>query len=95
MTLDSGKFDFDQWHDLYRKDPVAFEARRSRTLEAALANTPSRTRPRLRQMLVDVELRAEGKDENQRLDIAMKATIESMNELAKGLQALRQLVINP
>ncbi|MGH1357785.1 MAG: DUF3135 domain-containing protein [Burkholderiaceae bacterium] len=95
MNLNTDDFDFDEWQDLYQKDPVAFEAKRTQVLEAALAKAPSQMRPRLRQVLVDVELRAEGKDDRQRLEIAMKATSESMNELAKGLQALRQSVINP
>lgn len=94
MNLNTDDFDFDEWQALYQQDPVAFEARRNQVLEAALAEAPSKMRPRLRQILVDVELQAEGKDDRQRLEIAMKATAESMNELAKGLQALRQSVVN-
>lgn len=87
-------FDFDDWQDLYKKDPKAFESRRQQVLEAAMAGVPGKQRVRAQRALADVELRSEGKNSRQRLEIATKAAVESMNELAKGLQALRQTNIS-
>lgn len=88
-------FDFDEWQELYKRDPEAFEAKRQQVLEAELAKVPSKYRVKVQQALAETEVRCEGKNDRQRVEIASKAAVDSMKELAKGLQALRQADINP
>ncbi|MFK7966397.1 MAG: DUF3135 domain-containing protein [Burkholderiaceae bacterium] len=88
-------FDFDEWQALYKKDPQAFEAKRQAVLEAELAKVPSQYRVKVQQALAETEVRCEGKSDRQRMQIASDAAVDSMKELAKGLQALRQTDINP
>jgi hypothetical protein len=40
--------DFDEWADLAKRDPVAFERRRARVIEDFLQQVPHRRRQRLR-----------------------------------------------
>ena len=88
-------FDFDEWQELYKRDPKAFEAKRQQVLEAELAKIPSKYRVKVQQALAETEVRCEGKNDRQRVEIASKAAVDSMKELAKGLQALRQTDIHP
>ncbi len=42
------RVDFDQWAELARRDPEAFEARRSELIEAAIERLPADRRQRMR-----------------------------------------------
>jgi len=88
-------FDFDEWQELYKRDPQAFEVKRRQVLEAELAKIPSKHRVKVQQALAETEVRCEGKNDRQRVEIASKAAVDSMKELAKGLQALSQTNIKP
>ena len=52
-------FNFDQWMELFRTDPAAFEARRKRELETVIACAPVASQPRLKglQFKIDAERR--------------------------------------
>ena len=41
-------FDFDEWAELYRIDPTAFERKRSEVLEETILNAPVEIRNKLR-----------------------------------------------
>lgn len=53
----SEPFDFDEWKDLACSDPKAFEERRKRVIEEAIAQAPQHMQPRLHalQWRIDVE----------------------------------------
>ncbi len=93
--LPDSNFNFDEWQQLYQRDPKAFEARRAAVLEAEIARAPKKNRVRLQHHLAQVEVLCEGKSNQERLEIATALATESMKELSKGLQALRHSLIAP
>ena len=52
-------FDFDEWVDIYKNDPEAFERRRAEWIQQYIESAPSHLRPRLRGLMfrVDAERR--------------------------------------
>lgn len=43
-------FDFDEWAELYRSDPVAFEERRKKLLTQTIEQAPAELQPKLNQL---------------------------------------------
>lgn len=56
-TLHREPWDFNDWMTLSRSDPIAFEERRRRVIEEAIARAPQHMQPRLRarQWHIDIE----------------------------------------
>ncbi len=47
---ETGGFDFDEWAELARSDPQAFELKRTNTIEAVIDSAPRRNRQQLRRV---------------------------------------------
>ncbi len=90
---DFDDFNFDDWADLYREDPVAFEARRQAVLAMTLAKAPLEQAEPVRNLLREYDRRVEGLSDRQRIETATMMAVESMNELAERLQTLRRTLI--
>jgi len=87
-----GKFDFDDWAELYRRDPAAFEARRQAVLALELAKvSPSVAEP-ARAMLRRLEARLEGKSDEERIQTSMLWMAASMRMLTSRMQDLNATV---
>ena len=84
------KFDFDEWADLYQRDPAAFEARRQTVLALELAKaSPSVAEP-ARATLRRLESQLAGKDDAARIQTSMLWMAASMRQLAGGMQDLSE-----
>lgn len=91
---DFDEFNFDEWADLYRTDPEAFEARRQAMFAMQLARAPIHQAESARALLREFDRRAEGQSDRQRLETATMMAVESMNELTTRLQTLRRSLID-
>lgn len=86
----SSAFDFDGWARLYRRDPVAFEARRQALLGLELARGDEGQRERGRAALARYERLAAGRDGAARMRIASLCMAESVAELGRRLGELEK-----
>jgi len=84
----SDDFDFDEWAELYRCDPAAFEARREVLLGIELARGDERQRERGRDALARYERAAVGLDTWGRLQLAASCMSESAEALKGSLARL-------
>lgn len=81
-------FDFDEWAELHRRDPEAFEARKQAMLALELAKgTPAQARA-ARQILERFERENENAPAGQRLTAAGALMLESMGRLAASMEDL-------
>jgi Protein of unknown function (DUF3135) len=87
------QFDFDQWADLYQRDPRAFEAKRQLALAGELAKAGEAAAP-VRQLLIDLENRSEGLSNRLRAQLAFDAMAVSLQELQAKLVRLNGLLKN-
>lgn len=86
------KFDFDDWAELYRCDPAAFEARRQTVLALELAKvSPSIAEP-ARAMLRRLETQLAGKGDAERIQTSMLWMAASMRQLTSRMQDLSTTV---
>lgn len=81
-------FNFDEWTELYRRDPRAFEAKRQLTLAAELAKAGALGKP-IAQRLIDLENRSEGLSNELRAQLAFDAMNVSLRELNQSLDRLK------
>ena len=89
------EFDFDEWSELHRRDPAAFEARRRALLAIEIARGGDRAVP-ARAMLERLEAQLEGRSDAERMRISMLAMIASAKTMSEKLQQLsRQLGERP
>ncbi|HMS80782.1 MAG TPA: DUF3135 domain-containing protein [Burkholderiaceae bacterium] len=80
-------FDFDEWAELHRRDPEAFEARRRALLAIELAKGGDRAGP-ARELLGRLEAQLEGKPDLERARLSMLAMAESAKAMTAQLGAL-------
>jgi len=86
------KFDFDEWADLYQRDPAAFEARRQTVLALELAKASATVAEPARAALRRLEAQLAGKDDAQRIQTSMVWMAASMRILSARMQELSDTV---
>ena len=91
----SARFDFDEWAELYRRDPAAFEARRKAVLGLELARAPAEQRERGRAALERYERAAEGLDGEARARLAGAHMALSVQELCGTMGTLSERMPRP
>ncbi len=86
------KFDFDDWAELYRRDPAAFEARRQTVLALELAKVSPAVAEPARAMLRRLEAQLAGKGDAERIQTSMLWMAASMRQLTSRMQDLSTTV---
>ncbi len=86
------KFDFDDWAELYRRDPAAFEARRQAVLALELAKASPAVAGPARATLRRLETQLAGKDDAARIQTSMLWMAASMRLLSAKMQDLSDTV---
>lgn len=81
------EFDFDEWAELFRTDPQAFEARRKALIAIELAKGGAIAGPTAR-LLEALEARSAGADPAERMRLAAEAMLASSQALNARLVAL-------
>ena len=81
-------FDFDEWADLFRRDPAAFEARRQTMLALELAKAPPAIAAPARATLNLLEQRVAGQADAERMRLAISFMADSMADLHGSLHRL-------
>ena len=84
------KFDFDEWADLYQRDPAAFEARRKAVLALELAKAGPALSAQAKIALRKLEEQVEGKNDAERIQTSMVWMAASMRQLAGRMQDLSE-----
>lgn len=94
-------FDFDEWAELYRRDPEGFEARRHAMLAIELAKAGPQAAA-ARDALRRLEAELQGKGDFERIETSlawmatsMKALAGQMDQLGESLSALRAATPGP
>lgn len=82
------KFDFDEWAELYRTDPAAFEARRQAVLAIELAKATPAAARMARGTLGRLEERLDGLSQAERLRTSMLYMAASMRLLGNRMNEL-------
>lgn len=82
------KFDFDEWAELYQRDPAAFEARRKAVLALELAKAGPALAANAKAVLGRLEEQVAGKDDAERIRTSMVWMAASMRQLAGKMQEL-------
>jgi hypothetical protein len=85
------EFDFDDWADLYRRDPAAFEARRQAVLALEIAKAGPAAAP-ARQSLRRLDKLLEGKSDEERVRQSLVWMVASMRQLSEKLTRLGEAV---
>lgn len=89
------QFDFKEWADLYKVDPVAFEQRREAVLEGYVASVEPENRLALEQTLFKIRMiRQRSKSPLQSAMESSKLMWESFGKLREQVQKLEQ-ELNP
>ncbi len=55
------KFDFDEWHELAKTDPVAFDKKRKEIVESFIAKAPEARQEKLRRLQWRIDMEAQKK----------------------------------
>ena len=84
----SERFDFDEWADLHRRDPAAFEARRQALLMVELARGEPCQRDAARAALARYERAASGMDGEGRARLSAEFMRDSLSALQRQLDEL-------
>ena len=84
----SERFDFDEWADLHRRDPAAFEARRQALLMLELARGEPGQRDAARAALARYEHAAHGLDGPARARLSAEFMRDSLSVLRRELDEL-------
>lgn len=84
------KFDFDEWADLYQRDPAAFEARRKAVLALEIAKAGPALSAQAKVVLRKLEEQVEGKNDAERIQTSMVWMAASMRQLAGRMQDLSE-----
>ncbi|HPU51219.1 MAG TPA: DUF3135 domain-containing protein [Burkholderiaceae bacterium] len=84
------KFDFDEWADLYQRDPAAFEARRKAVLALEIAKAGPALSAQAKVALGKLEEQVAGKSDAERIQTSMVWMAASMRQLAGRMQDLSQ-----
>ncbi|MFA7503198.1 MAG: DUF3135 domain-containing protein [Burkholderiaceae bacterium] len=85
------EFDFDDWAELYKRDPAAFEARRQAVLALEIAKAGAVAAP-ARQSLRRLDHHLEGKTDEERMRHSMVWMVASMRQLSEKLTRLGNAV---
>src|SRR5690606_16875567 len=85
------EFDFDDWADLYKRDPAAFEARRQAVLALEIAKAGPVAAP-ARHSLRKLDKFLEGKSDEERVRQSMVWMVASMRQLSEKLTRLGDAV---
>lgn len=85
------EFDFDDWAELYRRDPAAFEARRQAVLALEIAKAGPVAAP-ARHSLRKLDQLLEGKSDEERVRQSMIWMVASMRQLSEKLTHLGDAV---
>lgn len=85
------EFDFDDWAELYKRDPVAFEARRQAVLALEIAKAGPVAAP-ARHSLRRLDHYLEGKSDEERMRQSMVWMVASMRQLSEKLTRLGDAV---
>ena len=80
-------FNFDEWSELYRTDPIAFEARRQALLSIELARGGPLAAPTAA-LLADLEKRSADATPEERLALATRAMLDASRMLQAQLERL-------
>ena len=88
---ENGEFDFDDWAELYKRDPVAFEARRQAVLALEIAKAGPVAAP-ARHSLRRLDHHLEGKSDEERVRQSMLWMVASMRQLSETLTRLGDAV---
>jgi hypothetical protein len=79
--------DFDEWADLYRRDPAGFEARRQAVLAIELARGGNAAAP-ARALLRRLDAQLDGQSDAERLLIAFTSMAASLGRLGHQMTEL-------
>lgn len=85
------EFEFDDWAELYQRDPAAFEARRQAVLALEIAKAGAVAAP-ARQSLRRLDQHLEGKSDEERMRQSMVWMVASMRQLSEKLSRLGDAV---
>lgn len=85
------EFDFDEWAELYKRDPAEFEARRKAVLAIELAKGGAEAAP-AREMLRRLDQRVEGLDDTERARTAFVWMAASLGQLSSRMGELGESV---
>ncbi len=85
------EFEFDDWAELYQRDPAAFEARRQAVLALEIAKAGAVAAP-ARQSLRRLDQHLEGKSDEERMRQSMVWMVASMRQLSEKLSRLGDVV---
>ncbi len=84
------KFEFDEWAELYQRDPAAFEARRKAVLALEMAKAGPAVSAQAKATLRRLEEQVAGKNDAERIQTSMVWMAASMRQLAGKMQELGQ-----
>lgn len=84
-------FDFDEWADLYRRDPQAFEARRQAVIALELASHRDLAGP-ARETLRRLDAQLQGCSDEERLPASFRFLTDSLGQLCAQMEALNSSV---
>ncbi|MFZ4758121.1 MAG: DUF3135 domain-containing protein [Burkholderiaceae bacterium] len=83
------EFDFDEWAELHRRDPDAFEARRRALLAIEIARGGSHA-AEAKAMVERLEAQLDGKSPDERARLALLAMVASARQMTEKLDDLSQ-----
>jgi hypothetical protein len=83
------EFDFDEWAELHRRDPEAFEARRRALLAIEIARGGSHA-AEAKAMVERLEAQLDGKSPDERARLALLAMVASARQMTEKLDDLSQ-----
>lgn len=85
-------FNFDEWVDLYRKDPVAFENKRKEILESLIMGSSERNRPMLRLIQLECDAIRQTTDPLSATIEISRMMVERLNRLKAPITELREIL---
>ncbi len=86
------KFDFDEWADLYERDPAEFERKRRQVLDAEIQKAPVEQRLRLKLIQLECDVYHTTLDPMEATAKMTEMLIKKAKELKGPLTSLREIL---
>ena len=89
-----GGFSFDEWAQLFRDNPEEFERCRTQALEALIQKANPISQNRLRELVETFNIVADGRNPEERLQIAVVMLDKQVVELASATMLFSKIVVD-
>jgi hypothetical protein len=85
-------FNFDEWADLYRSNPIEFERRRKQLIEEEIAKAPAEHRPMLRVLQFECDVLRESLEPLEATSAMTQMMVSKLGQMTEPLSKIKDIL---